>query len=326
MSSLPVINLDIVLNELSLEPPAASMYRAWPWMNSLVETLRAYMSVDQAEIKTLLVTSEFMGIPLAERYTISSWCKDEQVSSEDRAFFLGLSTQKPFVDRERMECCFQGRFGAGLTVAWRDNFPTVSTHSAEHWNATHLDIEVTVLNDAGDDYVLQRVQVCHACHANHVLTHIGWLRERIRDIQNSRRKFALSGIDLWNKREAMFPQLELCDRVLRQLRSLRKGDQRLPQIVGRLFELQSYCVGWTSGSFNPELLPSKTTPESDQTLQQFRQEHTFLCPDGVERVFSWHARYTPGDGRIFFMPDDVRRKIIIGHIDDKLPTVLNPNP
>ncbi|MBP1468081.1 hypothetical protein EYB53_020375 [Candidatus Chloroploca sp. M-50] len=56
------------------------------------------------------------------------------------------------------------------------------------------------------------------------------MRGRIRDIQDSRRRFVLSGLDLWNKREMMFPYLELCARVLRQLRLLRKGDQRLPQI------------------------------------------------------------------------------------------------
>ncbi len=85
-----------------------------------------------------------------------------------------------------------------------------------------------------------------------------------------------------------------------------------------------YSSSWVGGSFEPGALPSKITPESDQTLQQFRQEHTFLCPDGIERLFSWHARYTPGDGRIFFFPDEGRRKIIIGHIENKLPTVMYP--
>jgi hypothetical protein len=326
MSSSHIVSLDIVLNELSFEPPTEKIYDAWPWMRSLVETLRAYMAVEPTEIKTLLVTSDVMRIPLAERYTIYSWCEDQQVPDVDRSFLLGLSTQKPFLDRDRLECQFKGRFGAGLTIAWRDSFPVASAHSADYLDATHLEVDATALNDAGDDYASQRVQVCHACRADHVRSHVGWIRGRIRDIQDSRRRFALSGLDLWNKRETMFPHLELCARVLRQLRSLRKGDQRLPQIVGRLFELETYCSSWVGGSFDPEALQSKITPESDQTLQQFHQEHTFLCPDGVERLFSWHARYTPGDGRIFFFPDEARRRIFIGHIEDKLPTVLYPNP
>jgi hypothetical protein len=324
MSASNVVSLDIVLNELSFEPPTEKSYDAWPWMRGLVETVRAYIDVEPTEIKALLVTPDVMRIPLAERYTIRSWCEDRQVPDEERNFLLGLSTQKPFPDRDQLECQFRKRFGVGLTVAWRDGFPVASAHSADYWDTTHLEVDATTLNDAGDDYTLQRAQVRHACRVEHVRSHVGWIRERIRDIQDGRRRFALSGTELWNKRETMFPYLELCERVLGQLRSLRRGDQRLPQIVGRLFELNTYSSSWVGGSFEPGALPSKITPESDQTLQQFRQEHTFLCPDGIERLFSWHARYTPGDGRIFFFPDEGRRKIIIGHIENKLPTVMYP--
>ena len=51
---------------------------------------------------------------------------------------------------------------------------------------------------------------------------------------------------------------------------------------------------------------------------------TFLCPDGEERLFSWHVRYTPGAGRIHFLPLGPREGCLIGYIGHKLPTVKYP--
>ncbi|MCL2939234.1 MAG: hypothetical protein MGU50_23250 [Trichodesmium sp. MAG_R02] len=45
-------------------------------------------------------------------------------------------------------------------------------------------------------------------------------------------------------------------------------------------------AGSAECGFNPSLLPSKTTPESDSRIQQFRQELTIKCPDTKERLFS----------------------------------------
>ena len=67
---------------------------------------------------------------------------------------------------------------------------------------------------------------------------------------------------------------------------------------------------------------TRATPESEATLKQFSQEHTFGLPDGSVKRFSWHVRYTGGyAGRIFFHPVPERKVIYIGHVGHKLPTV-----
>ncbi|MEI7768444.1 MAG: hypothetical protein WCI67_00570 [Chloroflexales bacterium] len=327
MSSSHVISLDIVLNELSFEPPTANIYGAWPWMNSLTETLRTYMSIDPAEIKSLLTTSELMRIPLAERYTISAWCNDEQVPSDDRTFFLGLSTQKPFVDRGQMECHFQGRFAEGLTIAWRDSLPTASAHSAEHWNTPHLDIETTVLNDAGDDYISQHVQLCHACQQIHVPTHVGWIRDRIRDIQTYRKTLFRSGRELWDKREQAFPHLALGDDILRQIFSIRNGDERIVPIAKRLFELEKYCDGWNEGAFDSQLCPGNPRQDGDVALQKYAEQRTFRLPGGEKHLFSWHVSAYIDGWRIYFEPVKIEdrpnnrsKRMVIGYIGSHLDT------
>jgi hypothetical protein len=68
----------------------------------------------------------------------------------------------------------------------------------------------------------------------------------------------------------------------------------------------------------------KISPESDSTLRQYETEHSFVCPDGVRRLFSWHGRLTPGAWRIYFLPAPVTDRIVIGYIGKKLPGVLYP--
>ncbi|MGK7919219.1 MAG: hypothetical protein AB4080_04345 [Trichodesmium sp.] len=95
-------------------------------------------------------------------------------------------------------------------------------------------------------------------------------------------------------REEFLPNLIFCEQVKQQLQNLSIGNPVLQQIKKRLLELEKYCKNWEAGAFNKNLLPSKTTPESDSRIQQFRQQLNIKCPDGKKRLFSWHLRMTPG--------------------------------
>jgi hypothetical protein len=89
----------------------------------------------------------------------------------------------------------------------------------------------------------------------------------------------------------------------------------------RLLDLNDYCENWRDGSFSPEKVVGRVTVESGETLKMYEEEHTFLCPDGEGRLFSWHCRVTPEPWRIYFYPLTRERRIIIGHIGEHLPTV-----
>ena len=85
-----------------------------------------------------------------------------------------------------------------------------------------------------------------------------------------------------------------------------------------MFELEDYSKKWIRGYFDSEALPSKATPESTSRLNKFTEKLTFACPDNTNRLFSWHLRFTPGAGRIYFFPVDNLKKIIIGYIGYKI--------
>ncbi|WP_293144418.1 hypothetical protein [Okeania sp. SIO3I5] len=83
-------------------------------------------------------------------------------------------------------------------------------------------------------------------------------------------------------------------------------------------ELEKYCQTWQTGTFNPNLLSSKTTPESDSRIQKFRQQLTIKCPDHKERLLNLHLRITPTAWRLYFSEDLGAGKIIIGYMNIKL--------
>jgi hypothetical protein len=134
----------------------------------------------------------------------------------------------------------------------------------------------------------------------------------------------IDGAELWGRRERLFHSLVFCGDVRKQLEDLSQGNILLQPVIKKLFELERYCRDWNGGPFNPDLLSCKVTTESARTLAQYGNERTFLCPDGENRVFSWHARLTPHARRIHFYPVPETRQIMIGYIGPHLPTANDP--
>jgi hypothetical protein len=199
---------------------------------------------------------------------------------------------------------YHGTHAHGLGFAYLIEAMALSLCSEVQWDASHIEIEATRLGD--DEYIFtEQVMVVHASWVDHVQEHTIW-------IQNRLRTSGRDGIDLWDRRESLFASLHFCDAVNDQIQSLHTGNPLLRSVVRRLLELEHYCRGWAGGPFNAQQLPTKTSPESQGTLQQFGRERTFLCPDGQERLFSWHVRLTPGAWRIHFFPEAQTRTIIIG--------------
>lgn len=129
----------------------------------------------------------------------------------------------------------------------------------------------------------------------------------------------LSGRDILQGAEQLFPNLVFCENAVRGCQK-NVGVSEAGQVYKRLLELQRVAEGMET-VFHKNLL-TRATPESEVTLQRFSDEHTFQLPNGKIQIFSWHVRYTGGyAGRIFFYPVPEEKRIYIGHIGHKLPTV-----
>lgn len=287
----------MVLNELSLRTPANDVSTARQWMLSLIDTIQA--AIKQGVARVLRTHSDFYNSPFAPNYTILNWRNDNEVDRELRRFFATLITKAPFlndtsdseVERSMLsECICSNQAAIGLGIALILESLAISLKSEQKWDACRVTVQWSYLNEL-DELINESIEVLHASSGEHIHEHIGWIKSHIRED-------VVTGVELWERREEFFPNLQFCEMVGEQLKSLQTGNLMLRPVAKRLFELEDYCQVWLSGGFDPEALPSKTTPESKPTLKQYGSERTFICPDGQARIFSWHVRLTPLPWRI----------------------------
>ena len=318
------MDLDLVFNELSVEFPASDIWTAKRWMSNLLSTIQA--AIEHGVNRVLRTHRDFHAIMLAPDYPLARWRNDLNVDKEKRRYFNYRITQYPFiVDLHNSEIkenfllyefSHEGDEAEGLGYAYLLEALAVSVRSEERWESSILELEAKQLDDDGN-LTIDKVKVIHASHPNHVVENGKWIKNRLQ--QGVR-----DGDNLWNRKHELFPSLSFCEGVVTQIRELRIGNPMLRVVVKRLFELEDYCKNWHEGPFNPDNLPTKVTPESQVTLQQFGGERTFLCPDGQKRIFSWHVRLTPAAWRIYFFPEEGIKEIIIGYIGPHLPTARYP--
>jgi hypothetical protein len=321
------MDLEMVFNELSAHLPASSTEQARQWMTQFLSLMTT--ATRQGVNRVLRTNEDFHIASLAPNYSLENWRNDREVSLEERRFLKLLTTKAPFlVDLPELqqkalasEFLWQGekdlQTAVGLGYAYLLDAIAVSLPSAPQWQRLEVQLEYRWIETDGNLYS-EQVQVKHSCSPEHVTAHQDWIAKRL---QTGVR----DGVDLWKRRFSLFPSLSFCDSVASSIEGIGSGSPMLRQVIKRLFELEAYCRDWQEGGFEPEKIPCKVSPESQTTLNQYGQERTFLCPDDVERLFSWHMRLTPGAWRLHFFPDTSTHTIIVGYIGAHLPTASDPN-
>jgi hypothetical protein len=327
------MDVELVLNELSFkksahEPPANDGVGAKKLMFEFISTLSAVKNTLQVERNTrkinitLCSPHNLQDIYLAPEYRMARWMNDASVDKEHRLLFITLATKKPHIDENERntsdEFLYQGEPTHALGYAFQYNHLAISLKSDACWDTPSLRLEHNQLTNDGE-VLSEQVDVTHASCQEHVLFHKNWLQEFVRE---NLQLAVFDGTELWKRKEELFPGLLFCESVKHQLQGVLHGQLLLDSIYNRLSELEQFCADWSQGSFDPQKLPSKTTPESTTTLKMFEAEHTFRCPDDQYHIFSWHVRLTPDAWRIYFYVEDDKKSLIIGHIGHKLPNML----
>lgn len=311
------MELELVLNELAMSVPAANVYAARDCMTRFVQTVSRASSLG---VNRVLRTDEnFLSISLAPNYSVWNWSHDGQADLESRRYFLRLTTKAPFTDGLpdladvllSHDYLFEEKPARGLGVASLIEGLAVSIDLSGGWDRSSVPLlRRWIAVDGNGEIQTSEEIVKHASRSAHLEQHIDWIDQRLKTT-------ILDGTDLWQRRTTLFSRLRFCDCVRDQLLSLTGAHIMLGPSIKRLFELDRYCRDWTEGGFDPRHIPCKITPESEKTLNEHEDALTFRCPDGVNRVFDWHARMTPEAWRLHFFPDPETRTIIIGRIGRK---------
>jgi hypothetical protein len=305
---------EMFFNELSLLPLAADVPAGRERAEQFVTTLRA--ATMRGIQRTLRVPESFFTEPVARGYYWQNWLNDNRVDREIRQFFRSLATKLSFLRDEpdaeagwkNVDCLWQNQLSLGLKAAYVADGLAVSVLSIPQWDTPWIECDIHELVDENID---SRPEILHhAASTNHLDPHMGWIQHRIRDSVED-------GRELWQRFSDLFPLLGCCQEVEEQMVNLPVP--ALPSIARGLFYLNAFCVGWQSRIFNPDGIQCAVSPESAPTLIKYSAERTFLCPDGEQRTFTWHAKV--GSWRIYFDPAPGPGHLFVGYVGKHLRTV-----
>jgi hypothetical protein len=307
---------DVVFNELSFQPAAASPEEARVRVVSFTELLAEARRLGFRG--DLRVPEIFFSAQIANGYTISDWIFDRGSPQEHRTYLKSQATKSPFLaDLPKLqevfrisEFRFQGQLAEGLGTAHLAAALAASLDSDNIWRTSTLPIDVLQV-DESENLVTSSVDVDHACTLANLATHAARLTsQRLSAIRN--------GSDLWSQRLDLFPTLTFVEKVEEQTRGL---GFHLPHVIRRLSELELCARSWAAADgFDPSSLSGNPRTESPSTLNKYGDQRTFQCPDGMKRTFDWHVNL-PGGWRLYFFPVDSDRRIIVGYIGIHLDTV-----
>lgn len=318
------MNFDLILNELSLGNLASNEQTAQQLMSEFIKTIKA---IKAQGVKVNLRTKDNLyTIIIAPNYPIRRWFSD--ANELERVFIKTLATKTPFssdianseiqdIENNASLCEFnyQGKLAVGLGIAYVLNTIAISFLSEECWDCSRLELEYRWFNK-NEELVYEIVEVIHASRSSHVQEHIDFIQQ----IKERIREGVDDGVELWQRREELFPNLEFCETVKKQLENIRTGQLELQPVVNTLSEMQKCCENWNEGYFNLEKYPVEESGESRVTLDRYAEERTFLCLDGQERLFERHIKLRFCNWRIHFFAEKPG-KVIIGYVGRHLPTV-----
>ncbi|MEG5000390.1 hypothetical protein [Microcoleus sp. B4-D4] len=322
------MDLEMVFNELSARTLAPDISTARQWMSELIRTM---VAAKGCGLKAMRTKEDFSAIILAENYPLSRWRNDNEVNREERTFLRTLATKTPLsvdipdieikikVEDPDCELSLQGSQTEGFKVAHYLETLAISLNSESLWNSSRIKLELIQIDD-NEELIEESVELIHASQKNHVLEHADWIKKRL---QSER----INGMELWNRRDELFPSLQFCEAGNKQLRRLRAGEERLQLVLEILYQIEDCAKNWKMGYFSLDGTSIEVSGESKPTLDKYRKERTFVCPDGKERLFEQHAKIRQHNWRIYFFLEVSEvgiRKVIIGYVGTHLPSVNYP--
>lgn len=308
---------EVAVNELSFVPDCASSVDGYKLFTDFFMLCAQYSKYIHKDIIRIW-SSRYIKNDTLFGITFIEWFKKEDRSPKElRQFALNIIVNQRTIE-PYPEYLYNDTPCQGLAVAGEFELLCLSFLSAGEWDVAEVLITRRTLNELTLDTVDEPLSVHHASAIIHLTQHEKWISTRIDQNKQERLNNITYANEFWSRREELFPNLVFCDNTLRQLEEIFLNTRKLRHVFSKLTELDRAISRWnTSNPFNYRQLLN-ATPESTSRVQQLEQELTHLCPDGESRIFVWHFRYTPDEGRIYFHPDQSNRRCYVGYIGSKI--------
>lgn len=161
------MEIDLVLNELSLQNLTSDKQTARQWMSNFINTVK---TVKAQGVKVYLRTQDnFHATILAPDYPLRRWLNDKEADQVEQGFIRTLATGSPFStniansdiqDIENnaglSEFWHKGEAAIGLGIAYMLDSIAVSLISAQCWDLSLLALEARTIDEDGEviDYII----------------------------------------------------------------------------------------------------------------------------------------------------------------------------
>ena len=301
----------MVLNEL----PCAEPHEREQVDLTMDIFVRLLNRISRLRNDAVLVSGEYLkDMELAPGYYFADWARQPRHIDLARAI-RSLRQRVPF------SALLPEGAGEGVEYFWEEcpaqalgaahllNGLLVSVLLDGRWDTSWVRADRQLLIELDDGEVEVRdaepVEVRHAATSGHLAEHEDWIKQYgLPDLRH--------GDEIWTARDTLYPNLQFLPNVQRQLHGLIAA--WIVPVALELRRIDDAVADW-----DPQVQPvpiwrAKTTRECEMR----RQLSQFADLDGVERVFDWHGRFTPGKGRIHFRLVAEERKARIAYIGSKL--------
>jgi len=244
--------------------------------------------------------------------TFLSWLNSRR--TDDRRSILSMLTSEqivlnyPYYKVINLE-------GIGIGYAHENNLFCISFSTKEEWKNDYLQVNKIRIED--DSFIEEQISLENLSNKESLDNHKNLVNQKLERVKNIFAEQIKSGEELWVKREKLFPNLSFCGDLINSLKYL-PGGKNLNNLLNRLMEMEKYFSGWETGAFDIKGISGDVRLESETRLNNYINDMTFLCPDGIERVFSLHCDYGVWGFRLHFFPDPTSRKCLIGYIGKKI--------
>ena len=309
--------MQLVFNELSLSQKAINKQELDRVCKMFLETYSSILREFPFVSRGIFTSVDINSIELYPGYYFSQWRNSKGLDPDDKRRILGLCERQNIVLPSTDDCIYvecNGKSGQGLLIAYEQDNPIVSFAFVDTWKTSPLSCTVCDL-EKNEENSFELINF----HDQSQIIEYGTYFEKSQSIETSKIQ---TPTDFLSEYKELFPSLIFHENALTQINS-QIAPAIIPIIVRKLMKLERYFSGWDGGVFDTEKFPSRfISPESKQTLERFKAEHTYKW-NKKDIIVSYHVRYTGGDvpGRIYVYPDHFEKKGIICSLHTKLPTV-----
>jgi hypothetical protein len=301
----------LVLNELSYSI-TESETEASLWYDTLFDLC---ITIEKEfKIKLSIEYSESIkNTPFNHQLTFEKWLtqKDKNIKSS----ILSMLTKNQFIP-EYPYYKIDGEEGKGIGFAYENDEVLISFITDDKWKVNSLSITQELLSENGDDIINNFFEIRNCFDLESKKFHNSFIHEKVLLVKDSIFLEIVDGKKLWQKKQELFPSIEFCENTSEYLNNL--GGMALKNLLRRLKEYEAYFSQWVSGDFDITKIGGNPRLESESRINNFKNELMIQCPDGLNRLFSYHCNFGLDGFRLHFIPNYENRKCIIGYIGKKI--------